>query len=616
MKYEGAVRSVNEKMRNMSTFRWSPLLKFHFPEKPNLAETMEFILKPAGIQVEIKNLNHGLADIKYEILEKTDKAYAECYFRQETIAFKETLLEEAKEELKKNQYRLAMGNASQNDIDVMERSIETKTSELSLQKRSFETAKKKLSALTGMDVTTGYRFKNAFQTADIPREHLKDLIAQTLESDQNYYETKAVAALDRQNLETAEQYMRGHYGGKMGRISSYVSMAKQGKDVDSAAFQIAYNGFLTDVDSSWQGKKRILIIKIPREWFKGSLDGIRYVEDEPMVLYTACMDYISAAKEVTDVENSIRSQVEDDYETIVTAKNAYEGLQKSAAEKKSDLDRLKLLNVQGKAEYTEVKDKMADYEEAQMDTLSSLKDYNDLLCSFDRLTCGAVTKYLTGEGITMEGSGTANSLVSVDEEDYPYYYIETRIEDLKFVFGIHIPDNFDPDITEFELWYGNMQIGERTDSDKQLSHLAIAAANDDSSFVVRLFQSGKFLEQCEIDPTVLKDRLNLKEAVEEKREIEKAVAAYRITLNQDLGLAVMSLQPETDDISYYSFVDGNGKALYTEQPVDITEDFTYLSVMAKDLKKMRVKLYDSNKKMIYDGYFDTGKQKIMAVVMQ
>lgn len=616
MKYEGAVRSVNEKMRDLRTFRWTPLLKFHFPEKPNLSQTMEFILKPAGIQVEIDNLRHGLTDMKYEIQEKTDLAYAECYAGQEQTAFTESLLEEAKEELKKNQYRLAMGNASQNDIAVMEKSIKTKTSELSLQKRNFETAKKKLSDLTGMDVTTGYRFKNPFQTADIPREHLEDLISSTLANDQSYYEAKAAAALDRRNLETAEQYMKSWYGGKMNRIASYVSLAKQGKDVDSAAFQIAYNGLLEAVDKPWQGKKKILFIKIPREWFKGKLDGIRYVEDEPMALYTACMDYISAAKDVTDLEKGIRSEVEGSYETIVTAKNAYEALKESAAEMKADLDRLQLLNMQGKAEYSEVKDKKADYEEAQMETLSALKDYNDLLCSLDRLTCGAVTKYLMGEAVSIEGSGTANSLFSVEEEDYPYYYIETRVEDMKFVFGIHIPDDFEPEITEFELWYGDILVGPRTDSNKQLSHLAIASKNDESRFTVRLFKNGKFLEQCEIDPTVLKDRLNLKAAAREEKEVEKVVASYQITLNQELSLASISLSPEDADIRYYSFVDKNGNALYTEQLAEISDSFTYLSVMAKDLKTIRVRLYGSDKEMIYDGYFDTGRQTVMAAVMQ
>lgn len=616
IKYEDAVRSVTEKRRNMSTFRWTPLLSFHFPEKPNLSEEMEFIFKPLAIKAEINNLNHGLADMKYEIQEKTDLAYAECYTGQEKAAFTEILLEEGKKELEKNRYRLVVGKASQNDIDVMEKSIKAKTSELSLQKRSFESAKKKLSDLTGMDVTAGYRFSSPFQTAAIPREALEDIIRYTLERDQSYYEAKTIAALGRQNLDTAQSLMAGRYGGNMGLISSYVSMSKQGKEVDTAAFQIAYNAMLQAVDSPWQGNKRILFIRIPREWFKGQIDGIRYVEDEPYALYTACLDYSAAEREKNDLEKSIRSQVSADYETIVTAKNAYDALLESVSEMEDDLSRLKLLNKQGKADYSEVKDKQSDYEATQMEALSALADYNSLLYSFDCLTCGAVTHYMKGEDLKLAGGGIADSVVGVDEEDYPYYYIESRVEDMKFVFGIHVPENFEPEITAFELWYGNTKVGGRTAADRQLSHLAIAAKNEENSFTVRLFQNDTYVEQCVIDPSVLKDRLNLSEAKTEEVEEEKVVASYRITMIPELKLTSLSIRPEESGIKYYSLEDKNGKALYSGEPMDIEDSFTYLSIMTGDLGTLRVKLYGGSKKLLYEGHFDTGRQKVLAGISQ
>ena len=36
-----AVKSIKVKQKNMSTFRWSPLLSFKFPEKPDLSEAFE-----------------------------------------------------------------------------------------------------------------------------------------------------------------------------------------------------------------------------------------------------------------------------------------------------------------------------------------------------------------------------------------------------------------------------------------------------------------------------------------------------------------------------------------------------------------------------------------------
>lgn len=617
IKYRDAVRSAKEKKRNLTTFRWTPLLKFHFPEKLNLAEEMEFVFKPAQIQMEITNLKHELADMKFGILEKIDKSYSDCYVDQEKIRFTKEVMESAEEELKKNRHRLSLGQATQSDLDKMEKAISARSSELSLLKRTFETDKSKLSDLVGMDVTSGYTFKNPFQTADIPREKLEEITQYTLSMDQSYFVAKAEASLARENLQTAERLMRSQYGGKMNGISPYVTLAKQGKEVDTAAFQMAYDGMLDWVDKPWQGKKRILFIKIPREWFKGQISGIRYVEDEPYALFNACLDYITAYKECSDIEKEIRSEVAGSFEAIVTAKTAYEDLVENGLEQRQDLDRLLVLNKQGKADYEEVSDKRADYQETWMETLGALKDYNDLLYSYDRLTCGAITNYLKGQELGMDASGTGNSLVSVDEEDYPYYYMESRIQDMKFVFGVHFPENFEPEITDYELWYGDMQIGERTPVEKQINHLAVASKNDESRFTVRLYRNGKFVEQCEIDAEVLRDRLQMKTAVEPEKETEKVVGSYKITLNQDRGLAAITLYlNQGEGFRYYGLTDQNGNALYSEEPVESGESFTYLSVLARDLKKLRVVFYDEGKEKAAEGYLDTAKKQVIAEIKE
>ena len=617
IKYRDAVRSVKEKRRNLTTFRWTPLLSFHFPEKLNLAEEMEFVFKPAQIQMEIINLKHELADMKYGILEKVEKSYSDCYVDQERIRFTEEAISSGEEELKKNRYRLSLGQAAQSDIDKMEKSIKTQSSKLSLLKRTFETDKSKLSDLVGMDVTSGYTFKNPFQTADIPRDKLEEITRYTLSMDQSYFEAKAQATLARDNLETAERLMRSQYGGQMNGISPYVTLAKQGKEVDTAAFQMAYDGMLDLVDKPWQGKKRILFIKIPREWFKGQISGIRYVEDEPYTLFNACLDYITAYKECADIEKGIRSEVAGSFEAIVTAKTAYEDLVENGQEQRVALDKLLALNKQGRAEFEEVSDKRSDYQDTQMDMLGALKDYNDLLYAYDRLTCGAITSYLKGQELSMDASGAGNSLVAVDEEDYPYYYIESRIQDKKFVFGVHIPEDFEPEITDYELWYGDLQIGGRTPVEKQISHLAVAAKNEESRFTVRLFRDGTFVEQCEIDPEVLRDRLNMKTAVKKEKETEKVAGSYQVALNSELGLATITLYlNQGEGLRYYGLFDQNGNPLYSEEPVESGEGFTYLSVLAQDLQKVRLVFYDEGKERAGEGYLNTAKKQVMMEIKE
>lgn len=614
VKYQEAVKSVSEKKRNMATFRWTPLLSFKFPEKPNLSEEMEFTFKPLQIQSAITTLQHELDDLKFQIAKDVSDVYMDAYVCQEKIVFKQEILAAAQEELTRNQYQMTMGNAVQNDVDVMAKLIETTENELAQLKRTYENDKSRLSDLIGLDVTTGYRMRNSMQTAEISRDDLGHMIQYTLERDQAYYEGRVTAAAALANVNTAGRLMKGQYGSKMNEVDSYIALIRQGKDVDTAAFQLAYGRMLTAVDKPWQGAIRILFIKIPKEWFKGQISGIRYVEDEPYLLYTACLEYISARQDMLDTEKNIRTQVSNSFETIVTAKNAYEILRKSADELKADLDRLVLLNRQGRAEYQEVKDKQSDYQQTQMDMLSALKDYNDLLTAFDRLTCGAITALLTGESLSIEGGSTGDTAgLSVDEGAAPYYYIESRIQDMKFVFGVHIPEDFQPAVTDFELWYGDLMIGERTNTAKQLSHLTLASKTQDSIVTVRFYHEGTYVDECTVDTSVLRGALYFQKAVQEEAPAELAVGTYRIANQTQLGLTTISFTFTEPEIGYYTIADSSGKNLYTDELIRTDKEFTYLSILSNDIEHIRVRLYDRNQNKLYEGWLEPNQRKVMIV---
>ena len=258
MKYVEAVDAIKAKVKNLTSFRWTPLLSFKFPEKLNMTEEYDLQIKPITLQADITTMQHELDDLRYAALLEVNTAFLDAYMLQEKVAFTEERLENAQTELERNQLRLRTGDATQADIDKMEKSVETLENELSTQKRNFETAKSDLSDMIGMDVTTGYTFEDAMITAAIPRESLEDIINYTLENDHGYYSAKMAASTALLNLNAYESLMRNQYGSKINRIMSFVNAAKNGQDVDYAAFQMAYKEMLTDLDSPWAGKFRIL----------------------------------------------------------------------------------------------------------------------------------------------------------------------------------------------------------------------------------------------------------------------------------------------------------------------------------------------------------------------
>lgn len=611
VKYKEAVKSIQLKKKNMSTFRWSPLLSFKFPEQPALADEFEFIYKPLQIQSEITVLKHQLTDVKYEVYEEISNLYTEIYTYQEKISYKNAQLESLKENLKRNQAKLLVGEAKQSDVEKIESSIKALEGSLSADKRAFESGKSQLSELTGLNVTSGYVFMNPYKEARIERSSLEGLIQTTLDRSQSYYEAKMTTKLALTSVNTNYSLMQNQYGGKMGYISSYVQQAKNGEKIKSDLFRSAYDQFLTAIDAPWQGKKRILFIKIPREWFKGSIDGVRYVEDDPYILYTNVLEYQEAVKDQESLKKEITKNVEDSFENLVTAKNSYDSIKEQTQKAEADMDQGKLLNQAGQMEFEEYEGLREAYEELQISELEALELYTTLLYSFDRLTCGGVTELLKGQELSLAQGSQGESFVA--DATRPAYYISTLVEDNLFEMGIYIPEDFQTNITDFELWIDNVQIGSRTGVDEVIRHLMLDLSNVEKT-VIRLYEGENFVAECEIQPDEYQGILDIpgEKTEEAQEEQEEILGQYSYTKNKKTGLMTLYIEPaEGMGIEKFRLLDSTGKVIYSETPVSVKEGLTYLSLLGNNLEQVQAELYDKDGNKIYTGKLDTKTKQII-----
>lgn len=620
VKYKEAVKSIQLKKKNMSTFRWTPLLSFKFPEKAALADEYEFIYKPLQIQSEIRVLEHQLTDVKYEVREEISNLYTEIYTYQEKISNKTARLETMEENLKRNQAKVLTGQAKQSDVDKIESSITALQSSLAADMRAFESGKSELSDLTGIDLTTGYRFENPYKEATIERSSLDQLVQATLDRSQSYYEAKQTTKLALTSVDTNYSLMQNQYGSKMGYISSYVQQAKNGEKIKSDLFRNAYDQFLKAIDDPWQGTKRILFIKIPKEWFKGSIDGVRYVEDDPYILYTNVLEYQEALSDQKSLEKEITKSVEDAFENLVTAGNSYRSIQQQTQKAKEEMDRGKLKNQAGELEFEEYETLREAYEESQISELEALELYTTLLYSFDRLTCGAVTELLNGEEISLEQGSQGESFVA--DKTKPSYYITTLAEDNLFELGIYLPEESDIQITHFELWVDNVQIGERTEIDAVIRHLELDLSQTDKT-VIRLYNGDEFVADCEIDPDEYQGSLNLPDDTTGKTdsvdktdsaepETKQLLGTYKYSRNKKTGLITFDIQPQEGlNIEKFRLLDAQGKAIYSDTPAEAGKGITYLAVLGNDLENVRAELYDKDGNKLYTARLDTKSGKVV-----
>ena len=552
--------------------------------------------------------------------EEISNLYTEIYTYQEKISNKTARLETMEENLKRNQAKVLTGQAKQSDVDKIESSITALQSSLAADMRAFESGKSELSDLTGIDLTTGYRFENPYKEATIERSSLDQLIQATLDRSQSYYEAKQTTKLALTSVDTNYSLMQNQYGSKMGYISSYVQQAKNGEKIKSDLFRNAYDQFLKAIDDPWQGTKRILFIKIPKEWFKGSIDGVRYVEDDPYILYTNVLEYQEALSDQKSLEKEITKSVEEAFENLVTAGNSYHSIQQQTQKAKEEMDRGKLKNQAGELEFEEYETLREAYEESQISELEALELYTTLLYSFDRLTCGAVTELLNGEEISLEQGSQGESFVA--DKTKPSYYITTLAEDNLFELGIYLPEESDIQITHFELWVDNVQIGERTEIDAVIRHLELDLSQTDKT-VIRLYNGDEFVADCEIDPDEYQGSLNLPDDTTGKTdsvdktdsaepETKQLLGTYKYSRNKKTGLITFDIQPQEGlNIEKFRLLDAQGKAIYSDTPAEAGKGITYLAVLGNDLENVRAELYDKDGNKLYTARLDTKSGKVV-----
>ena len=613
---KSAQKSIKLKQKNMSTFRWSPLLNFQFPTKPNEAEAFEFENKPASIQFEIDEANHKLTDVKLGIYEEINKLYVDIVVLQKTIEFNEYRISVLEEGLARNKARLVTGEATQADVDSISKKLDATKETVANKKRSLAADLRKLSDKVGTDVSTGYSFETPFIEASIPRKQLPGLIQYTLDHDQTYYKACLDETAARLTLNTNYSLMRNHYGGDINRISGYVAQSLAGQKLKGSAlkgFKKDYDAFIEKIDSYWQGKKRIVFIKIPRLWFKGALDGARYIEDDPYVLYQATLDYSSAATDKLAAESDLEEQVIDTFENYVSVRNSYIKMAKDIEQAEADLEADLTRNRLGELTFEEYSSEMDDYEELQNSFFELMKTFSETLYGFDRLTCGGISAFLAGDDASLNAGQVGTSYVEKEIADGASYYIRQLIQNEAFELSVYIPEDFDVEITHFELWCDNVQVGKRTEVARGLRHLALTTSGIKTA-KIRLYNGEEFVDDVVIDPSessgplpITKDRRIVKNNPDE-------IGLVELSTSPVTGL--MSIRVEiTEDskAAFYQVKDAEGVIFSGKTPVENGKEFRHLALVEDGLEEAVIDVMDKDKNVLYQARFDMKNHRVRKV---
>ena len=603
-----AVKTIQMKQKNMSTFRWSPLLSFKFPTKPDLAESFEFQFKPKSIQYEIDTIRHQIKDQKFEIYKQVNTVYLDIVMLEHQIDLNQKKLDALDQSINRSKVKLAIGQATQSDIDEMTSKRNSVEAKISSATRNLTSKKKRLVKLTGNTaIYSDYIFENALVVADMKRSQVLDrLITYTLDNDETYYEAQLAQTSARVALTTYYDLMSRQYSSReMSLISDYYNQALKGQTLNSRAFKKAYKEFIQQIDKPWEGKMKILFFRFQKVWFKGALDGSRYIEDEPYALYEAALEYQEARLEAESVKEDLTQQVEDAFDNFISVKNAYQEAVDQVNAAKLQLDKDLLLNQLGTLTYDEYSSSLDNYESLQEEMLDAMQLYSSSLYEFDRLTCGAVSQYMQSGGLDINAADGGESVIIEESVEGSHYYIEQIVQNEEFRLRIQLAEELKEQITDYELWCDDTQIGARTPVDQTLRHLALALGEVEV-VKIRFYNGNDFVDDCEIDPSSLSGELTITTGYHVEDATGSQIGTYTCTMSDTTGCTQLTLTPDASEkIAYYRIAASDGKYLIDEELVPITQSFQYLSILEPDLAKVTIEFYDSAQNKLYNGSFDT-----------
>ena len=612
--YESAVKSLRLKEKSMSTFRWSPLLSFKFPTKPNLAEGSEFAFKPVQLTYEIQEAQHKMRDMVFDINEAVNNLYVEIVVLQQTIAFNEKRAEAYQTGLDRNRAKLKVGEASKNDVDSLEKKLDTVKKKIASDRRTLEADLKKLSTKTGIDLTTGYSFERPFVEATISRDQLQALIQYTEDRDETYYEACMNEVTKRGELTTNFGLLRNQVGGDINIISGYVTQALNGNSIRKKAFKADYKTFLTQIDSYWEGHIWIIFFKIPKLWFKGDIDGTRYVDDDPYVLFQNVLDYSSALNEKKTAKQELDQSVEDSFNNYISVRNSYQQYVKDADKAEAELNASQILNRLGQLSYEEYDAQLSSYEELQNSMLDAMKLYTTTLYSFDRQTCGGVSALLSGTDADMQTAQAGESYPEKQTEDGAYYYMKKIIQQQEFELTLYIPEDFETPITDFELWVDNVQLGGRVAvKGGKIRHLALTKDKIDEA-KIRLYNGDDFVDDCVIDPEVESGPIRITSGYQIKKNESDILGTYEIAMLDSIGMIELKVVPEDPAVKKYRVLNKEGVQVGGSEPLEIKKSIRYLPLLTSSLADLTVELCGEDGGVKYTARLDEANGKLRKAV--
>lgn len=587
-----AIATIREKE---STVRFSLLFNIEFPEKHGLPKEIDLIMKIPSIESEMAVLRKK---ILYETLKttyKTEVAYYEVLlgaYKKETL---KTQQEDIEATLKKISYQVSIGIGDPKDLEYIQGEYDKITAAYKKAVTGYETVKEKLGLLLGIDVTSGYDFdESVLTTLEIERSQLDDIVKYGRSKDFGLYSEKKQTELAIRDVKEISSIYKNQFGSKVSVLES--QLHKNEIDVDT--FYAKYSQALKNIDHPWKSHYTINMlffkIKIPKRWFQGEYDGLRYFDDEKYALF---LSVLAKEKQIAKEANAIKEyeqQVRDGFSALKDLERAYKDGVESLISLEDSYNITLKNNRIGLVSFTELESAKQGFNKAQDAHYESFVEYNKMIASYNFMTSGYLDQYRDGVVIEDSALASGDSFKTDDEESgiADQWHVSSSVDDYKFIFGITIVSS--DEYTHYALYTDrNQQIGHKVKIDETISHLPFVfdAVNQ---FYVKLYNKDEVVGMATIDGNGETGPLLI-----DKAKTEIPIGPKSILGSYELSKTSYSTALRikvVDRILYDQFnVYFNGQLI--GEKLDKDSQFTHIASFEQDLKAVEIGLLLKDKEV-------------------
>lgn len=288
------------------------------------------------------------------------------------------------------------------------------------------------------------------------------------------------------------------------------------------------------------------------------------------------------------------------------------------------------------ATYSEVKAAKEEYDLSQKETNTALENYNDLIATLDKDTCGWVTQFKKGTNILNVNTESGDSL-GIPKA---HYLVEDSIQDLQSKFTLTIPEETNIKASYYELWVEGLRIGERLPVTTPMIVLPVEIKGLKTVTVKLYDDDGLFIDEAEFDGLETSGDLNFKiqvakndiKAKEQNEELKASLmdeSDEKSSQKQEVGnyfieefladggieLSKFKVSELPDNIAYFSvYVENDGVTkLADNNLIPISREIVKLKIFFAKESEVRVVLYDSNRNKLFLTKLDPVNGKLVEV---